>query len=94
MLTINNSATDIYAGILGGTGTNYNDLSLAKTGLGTLTLSGNNTYIGWHDVLNGNGTVTVASVNALGTSGNLVFTGGTLQFSSANTVDFFLAHRE
>ena len=45
-LTLSNSAADSYAGLIGGTGTNQNQVALTKSGAGTLTLSGNNTYTG------------------------------------------------
>src|SRR5207248_3391440 len=46
ILTLNIAGSDTFAGILGGTGTNENNLALTKTGAGTLTLSGTNTYSG------------------------------------------------
>ena len=45
-LTINNSGADTFAGVLGGTGTNQNLLNLVKSGAGTLTLTGSNSYTG------------------------------------------------
>lgn len=45
-LTLNVSSTDTFGGLLGGTGTNENNFGLTKTGVGTLTLSGTNTYTG------------------------------------------------
>ena len=86
-LTINNSSADSFAGTLGGTGTNQNQLALKMSGTSTLTLSGNNTYAG--GTMFNNGILNVASTGALGSSGNLVFTGGTLQLSTANnTTDY------
>ena len=84
-LTVNNSTADTYAGTIGGTGTNQNLVALVKTGAGTLTLSGNNTYTGG-TTLN-NGIVNVASAGALGTSA-IGFTGGTLQYSATGTTDY------
>jgi autotransporter-associated beta strand protein len=45
-LTVSNAAAASFAGVLGGTGANNNKLVLIKTGAGTLTLSGANTYTG------------------------------------------------
>ncbi|MEO5715168.1 MAG: autotransporter-associated beta strand repeat-containing protein [Luteolibacter sp.] len=45
-LTVNNAGGNVFAGTLGGAGTNENNLALTKTGAGTLTLSGTNTYTG------------------------------------------------
>lgn len=77
-LTLNMSGNSTFSGVLGGTGSNHNNLALIKQGDGTLTLSGNNSYTGttW---LNGgtlavdgslaNTTVTVANGAALAGSG-------------------------
>lgn len=46
VLTVNNSANYQFGGTLGGAGTNNNNLALVKSGSGTLTLFGNNTYVG------------------------------------------------
>ena len=45
-LTLNISSTSSFGGLLGGTGTNENNFNLTKTGAGTMTLSGANTYTG------------------------------------------------
>ena len=63
-----------------------NLVALVKSGAGTLTLSGNNTYTGGTTLANG--IVNVASANALSTSGNIAFTGGTLQYSATGTTDY------
>ncbi|NTU58186.1 MAG: filamentous hemagglutinin N-terminal domain-containing protein, partial [Chlorobiaceae bacterium] len=59
---------------------------LIKSGSGTLTLSGDNTYTGGTGI-NG-GKVSLASSGALGSSGTISFGGGTLQYSSSNTTDY------
>ncbi|WP_419816090.1 autotransporter-associated beta strand repeat-containing protein [Glacieibacterium sp.] len=65
--TIGTASRLALGGSIGGSG------DLQKTGAGTLTLSGTNSY---HDTLLQAGTIAVASDGALG-SGVLVFTGGT-----------------
>jgi autotransporter-associated beta strand protein len=59
---------------------------ITKTGAGTLSLSGNNTYDGGTN-LNA-GVVQVNSAGALGSTGTISFGGGTLQFTAANTTDY------
>lgn len=63
-LTLNNSAAVTYAGFLGGAGLNENNLALTKSGAGTLTLSGVNTFVG--DVTINGGNVTIKNASALG----------------------------
>ncbi|HEY9250539.1 MAG TPA: autotransporter-associated beta strand repeat-containing protein [Rariglobus sp.] len=75
-LTINNSGAVNYGGLLGGSGTNQNNLALAKSGTGTLTLSGANTYLGTTRVN--------AGTLALGASGSLAST----TYSVANGATF------
>ena len=67
-LTINNSATDTYAGMLGTgvAGAGNNSFNLVKTNTGVLLLSGNNTFNGTVNV--NSGTLQLGSANALGTS--------------------------
>ena len=69
-LTINNTGTDVYSGIIQGTG------SLTKIGAGTQTLSGSNTYSGG-TLLNA-GTLVVNNAQALGL-GDVVVNGGVLR---------------
>ncbi len=62
--------------------------TFVKTGTGTVTVSGNNSFDG--AVTIADGTLSVASPNALGNSpsSSISFLGGTLQFSAGNTVDY------
>jgi len=89
-LTLNPlSGTASYSGVIanGAAG-----MSLTKSGAGTQTLSGNNTYTGATTI--GAGTLSVGTINNGGTAGNLgnatssasniVFDGGTLQYTGAN----------
>ncbi|MEO5716455.1 MAG: autotransporter-associated beta strand repeat-containing protein [Luteolibacter sp.] len=85
-LTLNIASTNSFAGILGGAGTNENNLALTKTGGGTLTLTGNNTYAGGSTL--SAGTLNLGSANAVGTTGSITFAGGTLQYSASNTTDY------
>ena len=73
-LTVNESGTTTYSGVVGGTG------GLTKAGTGTLTMSGANTYTG-ATAINA-GTLAVTANNALGTTaaGTSVASGATLDF--------------
>ena len=59
---------------------------LTKFGAGVLTLSGSNGFTGMTTL--GSGTLSLGGANALGGGGSLTFGGGTLQYTSANTVDY------
>ena len=85
-LTVNlASGSQSYAGVLGGAAANQNNLSFTKSGAGTLTLSGTNTYTGGTNI--SAGTLSFAN-GSLGSSGNVTFTGSsTLQWASGNTQD-------
>ena len=63
-----------------------NSGGLTKTGSGTLTLSAANAYTGVTSL--GAGTLSLGNSSALGGGGNITFTGGTLQHTSSNTVDY------
>jgi len=60
--------------------------TVTKIGTGTWTLSGANTYTG--DTILNDGTLSLGSAGALGTTGTISFVGGTLQFSGSNTTDY------
>lgn len=68
-----------FAGQINGSG------ALNKTGSGTLTLGGTNSYTG--GTVLGGGTLLANSAGALGTSGNITFTGGTLRYGTGITTD-------
>lgn len=93
-LTVNNSVNMVYTGLLGGTGPNQNKLALSKSGVSTLALAGNNTYLGPTNVnagalyINGNqiaatGTVGVANHATLGGTGTV---GGAVTVSSGGMI--------
>jgi fibronectin-binding autotransporter adhesin len=63
-----------------------NTSSLLKSGSGLLSLTNNNTYSGGTTLQAG--TLLVAHENALGSSGTISFTGGTLQYDTGITTDF------
>jgi len=60
--------------------------TLTKAGTGTLTLLGSNTYTGGTTLAGG--TLSLGSSQALGTAGTISFTGGSLQFTAINTIDY------
>lgn len=75
-LTINNAGTVTWAQMLGGTGTNENNLAFVKSGAGTLTLSGaSNTFIG--DVGITGGILAITKSGALGASLKTITISGT-----------------
>jgi fibronectin-binding autotransporter adhesin len=57
-----------------------------QNGSGTTILSGSNSYGGGTNL--NLGTLNLASANAIGTTGTISFTGGTLQYSASNTTDY------
>ena len=86
VLTLNDAVSVTYGGVLGGSGSNQNNIALVMNGSGLQTLTGANTYTGGTTFANG--TLNAGNALALGTSGNLTFTGGYLQYSAANTTDY------
>ncbi len=91
-LTINNSGPDTFAGNLGSdtqttTGTLVgaaNNFALIKTGAGTLTLSGSNTYTGATQVTVG--TLTLSGTGAINSSSGVTVNGSGAQFVQSSTV--------
>lgn len=65
-LTLNVAASSSFAGSLGGPGSNEDNLSIIKSGAGTLTLSGSSSYTGTTTISNG-----TISVGNLASGGNL-----------------------
>ncbi len=86
-LTVNLvSGSNIFGGVLGGGGTNENNLAIVKSGAGTLTLANANTYTGGTTVTAG--TLALGSAGALSATGTITMNGGGLIFSAANTTDY------
>ena len=81
-LVFENVVDATYGGSIDGSG----QVRVALSGGTVLTLSGSNSWTGG-TALEG-GTLALADPSALGTTGTISFTGGTLQFSTANTVDY------
>jgi autotransporter-associated beta strand protein len=81
-LTVNTANTDVYAGVLQNGSTRL--LALTKSGAGTLTLSGANTYTGTTTI--NAGTLTLGASGVLSDSSNMILNGGT--FSTGATAGF------
>jgi fibronectin-binding autotransporter adhesin len=87
VLTANQAVARIFSGVIGGSGSNDNNLALTKAGSATLTLSGANTYTGPTTV---NGGILQASGAASTCFGNLsavtVNNAATLDLNGTNQV--------
>ncbi len=81
-LTINNTSPSTFGGILGGSGSNDNNLTLTKSGTATLTLSGISTYTGGTTIAGGTLAISLAS-NLGASSGTLSIGAGTLQVTAS-----------
>ena len=86
LVVLSNGQNITLNGALGNNGANAVSLTYGGPTAGTLTLTGTNTYTGATTL--GGGIINVGSAGALGTSGTLNLTGGTLQYSAANTTDY------
>jgi autotransporter-associated beta strand protein len=75
-LTINNSSNFTFSGTIGGSGTNHNNLALVKSGSGTQTLVGTNTYTGATTI--SQGTLQMASNLVTGSPSISIGNGATL----------------
>lgn len=85
-LTVNNTNSYSYGGTIGGVGTNENNISLAKTGIGSLTLTAANLFTG-ATVISG-GTLELTAPSSLGaTSSITINSGGSLLLSGITTTD-------
>ena len=73
----NNDSNTTYSG-------NLSIGTLNKIGSGTLTLSGSNSFA----LELTEGELNLGSANAIGSSGNITFSGGTIQHSASNTTDY------
>ncbi len=66
--------------------TSSNSGGLTKAGLGTLTLSASNGFVGLTQIVGG--VLALGNANALARSGSMSFGGGALKYSASNTVDY------
>ena len=83
VVVFSNTGTRSFSGVISGTG------SFVKQSAGTLTLSGSNSYTG--NTTLGGGILVASSATAFGSGGNIAFTGGTLQLTSASAGQDFSA---
>ena len=87
MLTLNIASSNTFDGTLGGAGTNENNLTLAKTSAGSLTLTGNNTFSGGISIPANGGTVIAGHNNALGTASVSLNSNTALQIQNGITIN-------
>jgi autotransporter-associated beta strand protein/T5SS/PEP-CTERM-associated repeat protein len=78
--------TFAYASSIANPNGGANVLKLAKYGPGTLAVSGSNTFTGGVELAGG--VLSLGSATPLGSAGLVTFSGGTLQYTSANAVDY------
>jgi autotransporter-associated beta strand protein len=92
LLTINDSSADTFTGVIGGSGTNQNNLALAVVGTSTLTLTGTtNSFTGGTSLSTG---ILSFAASSLGSSGTVAFAGpSTLQWYGTNTQDISAGNR-
>jgi len=77
------SGTGELSGVISDFSANTATTALVKSGTGTWTLSGTNTYTGGTTL--SAGILGINATAALGTSGNITFSGGTMQFASGGS---------
>jgi fibronectin-binding autotransporter adhesin len=88
-LTLNNAAASALSATIGGKGTNENNLALVKSGAGTLTLTGTNTYTGGTIVNAGTLKLDYSTVDGskLADSGTLDLAAGTLELAGGTRTE-------
>jgi autotransporter-associated beta strand protein len=90
-LTVNTAAASTFSGCLGGPNANENNLSLVKSGTGTLTLSGTNTLSGGVTVSNGtlfaNGVLPCGATVSGGTLAGAGVVTGSVSVASGGTLN-------
>lgn len=84
-LTVNNSAANAFAGVLGGPDTDENNFSLTKSGSGTLTLSGTCSYSGDTTVTEGTLSLPNDNTNNDASTVSIATTGAILDLNFAGT---------
>ena len=82
-LTLQGSNTGALSGVISEFNPSTASIALVKAGTGTWTLSANNTYT--RGTTLSAGILGINATNALGTTGNITFSGGTMQFASGGS---------